>query len=166
MKQEMAYLDLWAKINRYALDGGELVLSDGTDKNQLRFVRPVKVEPKPLRDTRWVLTGFEESDGPSVSHTTLVEGTEIDLVFAEENRISGTAGVNRFTGTCYALATSPKLAVRKLATTKKAGPPQAMAQETRFLQRLRSAIRYQIDGDRLTLSDESGAHRLLFEAAE
>ena len=41
-----------------------------------------------------------------------------------------------------------------------------MAQEAKYLERLRNSIRYEIIGDRLTLSDKTGAHQLLFKAAK
>ena len=51
--------------------------------------------------------------------------------FGDDGRVSGSTGVNRFTGT-YELD-GEQLTVGPLATTRMAGPPAAMDQEQRFL---------------------------------
>ena len=67
----------------------------------------------------------------------------------EEAHVSGSAGVNRFTGT-FALSEN-ELRIGPLATTMMAGPEPAMWRERTFLDALGRVTSYSLDGRTLTL---------------
>ena len=66
----------------------------------------------------------------------------------EEAHVSGSGGVNRFTGT-FALS-EVELRFGPLATTRMAGPEPAMQRERAFLDALGRVTSYSLDGRMLT----------------
>jgi len=78
-----------------------------------------------------------------------------EVTFAAGGGVAGFAGVNRFTSALESQELERgSLAWRsEMAVTRMAGPPEAMELEERFLDALRGAGRYSIEGDRLVLSE-------------
>ena len=72
-----------------------------------------------------------------------------ELSFGTDSRVSGTTGVNRIMGQ-FAVKDG-LLTVGNAATTRMAGPPEAMAQEQRLLELLAGEVPYTLTGDRLEL---------------
>jgi putative lipoprotein len=102
--------------------------------------------PVTLAYTEWELVelaGEAVAVGPDEIRPSLV----LDL---EESRVSGSGGVNRLSGT-FALA-ERELRFGPLATTRMAGPKDAMAREQGFLDALARVTSYELDGRTLTLS--------------
>ena len=60
MKQEETYFKMLGKMTRYEIIKGDLILSDGTAKNQLHYKPWIPPAPKPLLGTRWIYQGTEE----------------------------------------------------------------------------------------------------------
>jgi uncharacterized lipoprotein YbaY len=83
------------------------------------------------------------------------------LRFGDDGRVTGSTGVNRVFGG-YEI-TDGRLSITTPGTTLMAGPPEAMATETAFLQALTDGGEVAVDGDRLTIGD--GETRLTFSAA-
>ena len=81
-----------------------------------------------------------------------------ELTFGTDGRVSGTTGVNRIMGPYE--ATGGVLVIGNAATTRMAGPPEAMAQEQRLLEVLRGEVPFTLTGDRLELGS-GGAGALL-----
>lgn len=71
-----------------------------------------------------------------------------------DGKVSGHLAVNSFTGN-YELSGND-IRFSPLASTRMAGPPEAMAQETHFLGALEAASRVEATDDELTISDASG----------
>jgi heat shock protein HslJ len=104
-----------------------------------------------LAYTAWELVELEGKPvevGPDEIRPSLV----LDL---EESRLAGSGGVNRLTGT-FVMSES-ELRFGQLATTRMAGPEQAMRLEERFVAALGRVTSYELDGTRLTLLAEDGA---------
>ena len=74
-----------------------------------------------------------------------LKGTSLTLEFLED-RVAGSAGINRFTG----FVNTDRL-FGTLATTKIAGPADHMSQERFYLAHLTAADCYEVDADGLRL---------------
>jgi heat shock protein HslJ len=109
-----------------------------------------------LNGTSWTLTGWAEVD-PVPSQVT------ITAEFADD-RVAGQAGVNRYHASITS-ATDGSLQVDQVATTRMAGPPEAMTAEAAYLRRLQAASSYRIDGDSLVVLDGDGRSSLTYSRA-
>jgi len=100
-----------------------------------------------LAYTEWTL---DELDGEPVEigADELTPSLVLDL---EEARITGSGGVNQLTGH-FALS-GDELRFGPLATTRMAGPEDAMRREGAFLAALERVTSYALDGRRLTFLD-------------
>jgi heat shock protein HslJ len=76
--------------------------------------------------------------------------------------VTGSAGVNRYSGT-YVAKSGSSISVKVGATTLMAGTPQAMAAEQDFLKALGDAASYAVDDSSLTFFDASGVSVLTYE---
>jgi heat shock protein HslJ len=101
-----------------------------------------------LAYTEWTLV---ELDGEPVeiAENELAPSLVLDL---EEARVTGSGGVNRLTGH-FALS-ADELRFVPLATTRMAGPENAMQREAAFLAALERVTSYALDGRTLTLLAE------------
>jgi heat shock protein HslJ len=98
-------------------------------------------EPKEVRyEGEWELASID-------GHPVSVARTPT-LLF-EEKRVSGHTGVNAFGGE---LISSQPFDVGPFAMTKMAGPPDAMALESRYVFLLDKSDRASIEGDTLTMT--------------
>ncbi|HSR30777.1 MAG TPA: META domain-containing protein [Anaerolineae bacterium] len=106
-----------------------------------------------LRDTAWELTSLNGSD--------LLPGTAIRIEFAAD-QVSGFAGCNTYGGSYK--TTGDSLTLVDLYATEMGclEPAGILEQESAYLTALRSAARYQIDGRRLEILDETGAEILVY----
>ena len=102
-------------------------------------------EQVPIAYTEWALV---ELDGEPVvtGADELAPSLALDL---EESRASGSGGVNRFTG-AFSM-TESELRFGPLASTRMAGPPDAMKLEDAFFAALARVTSHELDGRTLTL---------------
>lgn len=84
---------------------------------------------------------------------------QASITFAPEDRISGTAGCNRFTGVYEAAAGS--IDVRALGRTEMACEGAVMRQEEAMLDVLDNAQHYARQGERLVITAEDGSNLVL-----
>jgi len=113
----------------------------------------------PLEGTRWVLAevgGQRAATGLGDEPVTL----RLDRAVS---RVTGYAGVNRFSGD-YELE-GASLRFGPLATTRRAGPPEAESLETSVLTALAAVTGWKITGESLELLDQTGARLMRFDAA-
>lgn len=103
-----------------------------------------------LAGTRWAVQSIDGN--PTQSRAPSVQ-------FAAEDRISGTAGCNRFFGVYE--AAQGAIDVRALGRTEMACDAPVMRQEEAFLGVLDKAERYQRRGDRLVITAEGGRSLVL-----
>jgi heat shock protein HslJ len=109
----------------------------------------------PLAYTEWTLV---ELEGAPVEVGTDEHPPSLALDL-EESRVTGSGGVNRLTGT-FALS-EDELRFGPLATTRMAGPEEAMQREQAFLAALACVTSYELDGRTLTLlADDEAIVRL------
>lgn len=113
-----------------------------------------------LPGTAWVLTAFANG---SNGMTSLIEETEITLVFDEDGSIAGSAGLNNYFTTYETEADA--LTFGPCGTTLMAGPEDVMNQESTYLALLAETASFGIDGDELHLFNADGEEILVFVKA-
>lgn len=88
----------------------------------------------------------------------LPQGSKVpSLSFLEDGKVSGFTGVNRLSSSLdLSKLAKGEFALAPAATTRMAGPPEAMNVESQFLSALSKATGYQLDGNKLNLSDKAG----------
>lgn len=162
MQLESTYLSLLAKVSKFNLSKDGLTLLDGTSKTKLQFLRPVPVIATPLPGTHWTLSSITQTRGESVSNSALVEGTSITLEIAKDGGVSGSAGVNNYTGNVK-IGKGGNVKFEGFGRTKKAGPRLQMRQESNFLRQLRTMTKADAKGERLVLTNADGTTALHFQ---
>ena len=105
----------------------------------------------PLTGTTWVLDLYTLPEPPDPASRPL---RPITLLINEENRTSGNAGVNRYTGSATIDLDAGKVQFGPQATTRMAGP--GLKSERTYLDALAAARSFRIDGRILTLCGEDG----------
>ena len=163
MKAEEVFTQLFSGVTHWRVKGKALVLSNGTPELELRFQVRAPVKAKPLTGTEWSLDGFEERGKKATSDTALVAGTTITLTIGADGRASGSAGVNRYFGKAE-LGEAERITFGPMASTRRGGPPKAMAQERAYLQQLKDVSSWAVTGNRLVLTGKDGSFALRFDA--
>jgi len=112
----------------------------------------------PLERTYWKLVEVEGVPAPPSTGLG-----DPNIVFdPEKKRVAGYGGVNNFFGG-YEMS-GEALRMPRLASTRRAGPPELMELESAFLKALAATTSYRITGDNLELLDSSGRALARFEA--
>ena len=163
MEAEEVFTKLFIGVTHWRLDDKGLVLSNGTSGSELRFKDRPPQKAKPLTGTEWSLEGFESRGKTAISDTALVGGTKITLSIGAEGRVSGSAGVNRYFGKGNS-GPDGRIAFGPMASTRRGGPPEAMAQERSYLKQLSEVSTWAISADRLVLTGKDGSFALRFRA--
>jgi heat shock protein HslJ len=98
----------------------------------------------------------------SIDGRQALEGVRVTAVFGDENRVSGSAGCNRYFGA--AAVADQQMKVGLLATTRMyCGAAGVMPQEQAYLSALETATVYRITGTELQLGPAPGAVTLVFK---
>jgi heat shock protein HslJ len=135
----------------------ETVVSPPADASSVRrtLVSIVSKTPAPfsLVGPTWRLVSVEGSPA--------VPGTRVTAVFGEDNRVTGSAGCNRYLG--RAAAAGARLDVGVLASTRMyCGGDGVMAQEQAYLAALEKTTTYRIVATGLELGPAPGVVTLVF----
>ena len=142
---ERAFLAKLDKVRKWHATAKELVLSDGSGSELLRF------EPGSLVGD-WQVTSFHQ--GNAIKST--INGTHLTAKFDDAGSLSGSAGCNEYHATYTtdrdAIQIGPPSAQQKECPQ----PPGIMEQEHAYLQALTEARRYELAGPQLTLLTETG----------
>jgi heat shock protein HslJ len=158
MALETAYFAALGEIAAYQVQGEQLVLSNADGKEILVFTPAREVS---LGRTPWQLVAYNNGKG---GVTSVMRETEITAEF-REGQVTGSAGCNSY----FASATvdGNQLTVGVVGSTEMAcmEPEGVMAQEQLYLHALSSAVRFQIEGDKLTMWDAADARVLTFAIA-
>jgi len=157
MDQEDAFLGALEQTRSYRLESGGLTLLDDADNV---LVRATPEKNVPLDGTSWSCTGYNNGNEAFVS---VLDDAPIDAIFSSGG-LSGSAGVNDYIGT-YQLADAKMDINGASATTSKTGEPDAMDQESAYLEILGDVTQYRIERDVLTLYG-AGRLRLVTYVAE
>jgi heat shock protein HslJ len=157
MNQEQAVLESIATSVAATVSDDQLILADGDGQPLLRFVSGIAELP----GTAWRAGGINNGTGGLASTATTGRST---LEFSTEGRITGSTGVNRFTGSYSddgATLTFAEIAVTA-ATTTETGLQE---QEEQYLSALERVVAWDLDGTSLILRDANGATLARFTPA-
>lgn len=99
-----------------------------------------------LANTQWRLVFFEEQG----AEIPVIEGTEVTLQFEANGQAGGMASCNPF-GAQYSLQENVLSFRQFVVTHTTCIVEDAMQQESRYLQALDEAGRFELDGDRLSI---------------
>jgi heat shock protein HslJ len=149
---ERAYMRALGQVARWAVDGEELVLSDEDEGELLRYAAGSIVGD-------WSVTGILSGD----AFSSPIAGTELTAVFAEDGKLTGSAGCNSYT-TSYA-TDKATIEIEPAAATRKfcAEPAGVMDQEAAYLSALADAATYRVDGATADLLNAEGQRLVGFE---
>jgi len=157
MDLESAYLAALGKVSGYQVTGDQagLVLTGGTAA--FTFVPEAPMQPLALVGTAWTLTTIATPDSQAVSST--IAGTKVTALF-DMGSVSGSGGCNNYHGAYQASGSS--LTFGPAASTKMLCEQDVLTQEQQYFTALDATASFAIDGDQLTLSDDSGQMLLQF----
>ena len=145
---ENAYFAALAKVDSYTSDGSTLTLDGAGGAAILVFSKSAVGLVG-----AWNVTAYNNGKHAVVS---VLATTTITMSFAENGKVAGEAGVNRY-GATYTTSRTNSIEIGPAATTRKAGPAEAMEQEREFLAALSASKVYRINGQTLELLDPAGA---------
>lgn len=154
---ETDYLKALESAATFSSDGERLTIADSSGETVLTY----EASDATIVGA-WQVTGYNNGKEAVVS---LVAGSEITAAFGEDLTLTGDSGVNTYrtsyettpgTGGAAGISIAPP------ASTLKAGPPELMEQEQRYLRALESAETYTIQAGRLELRDGSDAIAVTF----
>lgn len=137
---------------RFAKDGSRLSLL-GANGEALAVLAPT--EPPSLVDSSWIVNAVNNGKQAVVG---LPSSVTITARFGADGKVSGSAGCNEYHGAYIAEGTS--LEFSPLRTTRKACPPEIMAEETRFLAALERVTTFRLGQRELDLVDAEGAKQV------
>lgn len=148
MAQESDFLAALDKAASYVIAEDTLQIEDISGQEILIFS---VLEPTPLVGTLWQLSGYNNGKGGFAS---MLAGTEITAVFAEDGKLGGSAGCNNY-ATSYEIS-GAFISVGPVASTMMMCPEDIMEQEGAYLAALESATTYAIEGKQLSLLNSEG----------
>lgn len=93
---------------------------------------------------------------------SLVTGTSLSALFTSTNKVSGSAGCNRYSGS-YTVSGS-SITLSSIASTMMACETPVMDQETIYLNALGEAKTYTVKGSQLSLFDSGGSTLAVYNA--
>ncbi len=145
-----AYAGALERTASYLVEGKRLSLRDSA----LKEVAGFEADDPGLAGTHWKVLSYNNGKQAVVS---LIGGTRITADFAEDGRVSGSAGCNRYFST-YEIA-GESINIGRAGTTRKLcrAPEGVMDQESAYLRALNSAATYRREGERLSLRTADGA---------
>lgn len=106
-----------------------------------------------LPGSRWSVVSIADKNGGLAD---VLPGSTLDVEFGSNGRITGNAGCNTFVAEYDSEANKIETGLARATRKACASPDGVMIQESRFLDALRAAITFSIEGDRLELY---GPHR-------
>jgi heat shock protein HslJ len=134
----------------FAIDANRLSLRDSTEEEVAAF----ETARRGLAGTSWQVIAYNNGRQAVVS---VITGTRITARFANDGRVTGSAGCNQYFAEY--LAADESITIGPLGATRRfcAEPDGAMDQEARYLEAMRSAATFRIEGERLALGTTDGA---------
>jgi heat shock protein HslJ len=140
---ETAYTAALERVAKWRVENEQLVLADTDGKELLRYRAASPIGT-------WEATSLLKGDGVR----SLVAGSEITAVFADDGKLSGSAGCNTYTTTFKrdrgALTIAPPEA------TELACAEPIMDQERAYLEALPKTASYRVEGSKLLLLTAAG----------
>ncbi|MGB5728247.1 MAG: META domain-containing protein [Thiogranum sp.] len=150
MRRASAYAETLMRAASFAIDANRLSLRDSTEKEVAAF----ETARRGLAGTSWQVIAYNNGRQAVVS---VITGTRITARFANDARVTGSAGCNQYFAEY--LAADESITIGPPGATRRfcAEPDGVMDQEARYLEALRSAATFRLEGERLTLRTADGA---------
>ncbi len=157
-EQENSFIQVLEGAAFYEVtDGGALWLFDENRTRTATF-DPASGE---LAGTSWNVISYNNG---SEAVVTVLTGSSITAVFAEDGRLSGSAGCNNYTSPYSTEGT--EIAIGPVAATRLLCPDEdVMDQENAYLNALETAATYQITGNAMEMRTADGAIVAIFSRA-
>lgn len=150
MRRASAYATALARVASFGMDDDRLDLKDDMG----RAVAAFQADRRSLVGTSWQVVAYNNGAQAVVS---VLEGTRITARFGEDGRVTGSAGCSQYV-TAYETAQASVTIGRTGITRRSCAEPEGvMAQEARFLEALRSAETFRLEGPKLTLRTAANA---------
>jgi heat shock protein HslJ len=148
--QARAYIAALKRAAHFTVDDIGLSLRDGMGRRLATFVPAVSS----LLHTNWEVIAYNNGKQGVVS---LLPGTRVSVSFGDGGRVTGNAGCNEYFATYK--VDGQAMSIGMPATTRKfcAEPEGLMQQEALYLDALKSASTFRLNGDRLELRAQDGA---------
>jgi heat shock protein HslJ len=105
----------------------------------------------PLAGTQWQLISFGASE-PELPQT---DETAITLAFSADGQVSGSTGCNSFGGR-YQVADDTIIFSEVVSTLRACTDEAVMEREQRFLQALGAPVQFEVMGDQLVITSDTG----------
>ena len=95
----------------------------------------------------------------TINEADVIDGTSVTLEFAEEGRVAGSGGCNRYFGSVA--IDGDRITFSEIGSTRMACEPAIMGQEDRFFAALGEAARFEKSGDsKLVILDVDDVARI------
>ena len=147
--QENRVVTILQTADRWAIEGGVLSIGASDGSGGIDFVAPSPVVDALIEGTEWVLDTLIDGDAAS----TPVRGAEATIRFTAVD-FSGNTGCNDFGG--EVVLAPPEISVENMAWTEQGCEGPVMDQEALVLGVLQAATSIEVQGDRLTITDDTG----------
>jgi heat shock protein HslJ len=155
---ESAFMSALARVDRWSVADGVLVLSASDGSAALEFV-----EAAPVIDASLLGSWLLDSIGEAQAVSSIVGGTEPTLEITE-TEISGSTGCNTFFGS-LTWDGDGTFRVSEMGWTEIGCEQGIMRQEQAVLETLLDATGYQIEGDKLLIETAGGNRFLRYTSA-
>ena len=149
---ERAYLLALGQVTNWAVDGEELMLSDEDGSELLRYAAGSIVGD-------WSVTGILSGD----AFSSPLAGTELTANFAEDGKLTGSAGCNNYMTTYTTGKATIEIEPAAADEEVLSEPQGVMDQEAAFLSALTEAATYRIDATTADLLNDEGQRLVGFE---
>lgn len=157
MQQEQAFLAALQSAATYTIADGTLQIANADGQTVLNLSA---IESTGLGGATWVALNVNNG---RQAVTSLVADTTITAVFAEDGKLTGSAGCNNYM-TAYTID-GESITIEPPASTRKMCPGEGvMEQESAYLTMLPQAATYTIRGQELELRTADGALIALYQA--
>lgn len=152
--QETAVVAALPQVASFTADGQLLLLA--ADGATLLTYDATVTE---LAGTSWQATGINNGKGALVSQA----GTEaVTATFGTDGQVSGTGGCNQYSGT-FTVGETNALTIGPIAATEMAcAEPDLNEIESNYFAALPLVASYEVEADRLTLRDATGAMQVTY----
>ena len=145
-----AYAEALGRAASFAIDANRLSLQDAAGREVAVF----EAGSLALAGTSWEVMACNNGKQAVVS---VLGGTRISAHFGDDGRVTGSAGCNQYFASYEVKGESISIAMPGATRRFCAEPEGIMDQEASFLEALRSASTFRLEGERLALRAPGGA---------
>ena len=150
MSRASVYIEALGGAASFAIEGNRLRLQDAAGREIALF----ETGGLTLAGTSWEVMACNNGKQAVVS---VLGGTRITAHFGDDGRVTGSAGCNEYFAGYEVKGESMSIALPGAPRRFCAEPEGIMDQEARFLEALRSAATFRLEGERLALRTPEGA---------